>query len=170
MFDLFVTLRFIVFNKIILILFAQYFYLIFLHNIHCNHPKMHFTLRWNSFKKFSFSVILCSDQLVCESNKSSKYRGSKAKRTVLKIFFVWRRKSEKWAYSLLVSCFGWLPGDVAQLTFISWNIKKKERMRLILRNNVERHNFQEAYKNIDIYCVSKVNALNCFFPITHIIF
>jgi trans-aconitate methyltransferase len=28
-------------------------------------------------------------------------------------------QTDKFYYSLLVSCFGWFPGDVAQFTFIS---------------------------------------------------
>lgn len=39
-------------------------------------------------------------------------------------------------YSLLVSCFGWLPGDVAQLTFISCN-KRTYTMALVHTRDVD---------------------------------
>lgn len=63
---------------------------------------------------------------------------------IVKYFFVQKQKSKNCVYSLLVSCFGWLPGDVAQLTFISWNIKKKKCIcATIVMVQQEKYSFQK---------------------------
>lgn len=116
-------------DSLVIFHFFLFCFFFFFRKARCiTHPRCAFRFAAElQFQKFSLGVILRSGQLVREPNKSGKDQRRNARRQMFLLLFIFLflcndEKSENWLYLLLVSCFGWLPGDVAQLTFISWNI------------------------------------------------